>query len=73
MGILAAGIVIFGLIVGSIIWLVRLHWKISQIEEKTREMKEDFRDYEKRLTEVESKLKAYNLAKSILDYIGDKK
>lgn len=72
-GIIAAAIVIFSFIVGSIIWLARLHWKIKQNEEKIKDLKEDFRDHDKRLRDAESKLNAYNLGKSILDYLGDKK
>ena len=75
--VISVGLTIFVLIVGSIIglvtWLVTLREKVNQVEEKTNDMKMDFREYDRRLRDVESKLNAYNIAESLLDYLRDKK
>jgi hypothetical protein len=83
--VISVGITIFVIIIGVIIWAVRLHWKISQMEEMTKKHEEKITNLESKINvsrlamiiddyiELKLKLNAYNQEKSKLDNTGDKK
>ena len=69
---LAAILTIFTPIGLAILSFSYLRWKINQVGDDLKDMRQDNKEYEKRLREVEIKVHAYNLARSILDRQEDK-
>ena len=69
---LAVIITIFGPIGLAILLFSYLRWKINQVGDDLNYMRQVYTEYEKRLREVEIKVHAYNLARSILDRQEDK-
>ncbi|MGD1838287.1 MAG: hypothetical protein ACPKPY_09570 [Nitrososphaeraceae archaeon] len=57
----------------AIVWLARLHWKVSQAEDNIRDLREVLLDYDRRLRDAEAQIKAYSIIDSILDKLEDKK
>jgi hypothetical protein len=57
----------------AIILFSYLKWKINQLANDQKDMRQDYREIERRLRDVEMKVYAYNLVDSILDKIGEKR
>ena len=70
---IAAILTIFSPVGLAILLFTYLKWKINQLANDQKDRRQDYREIERRLRDVEMKVYAYNLVESIIDKIGEKR